>query len=120
MLLAFSACAGKSSTTIPPPPLTEEPVSNSGGTTSNDPYACSSDGDCVVSCQPRGECCEELCTPCANPYHRDEIPALQEWIARTCDTHRCPVARCVAPSQQGVARCTAGKCTAELIPITAP
>ncbi|WP_437727000.1 hypothetical protein [Sorangium sp. So ce861] len=77
---------------------------------------CEADADCVVSCARVGQCCDQLCPPCDQAYHRDALAALQQWRAARCAAESCPVAKCMAPKEDSVARCKAGQCVVERVP----
>ncbi|WP_437592410.1 hypothetical protein [Sorangium sp. So ce1000] len=77
---------------------------------------CEADADCVVSCARAGQCCDQLCPPCNQAFHRDALAALQQWRAASCAAASCPVAKCMAPKEDSVARCKAGACVVERVP----
>jgi hypothetical protein len=119
LVFAAIACSSKPSLTTTPPASTEEPVGNVGGEgePSVAPYSCSGDDECVASCAVREQCCDQLCAPCGNAFHVDELAAHEAWKEQAC-TEQCPVARCKAPTEQGIAHCVDGACTVELVPYT--
>lgn len=77
---------------------------------------CEADADCVVSCARAGQCCDQLCPPCNQVFHRDALAELQKWRAASCAAESCPVAKCMAPKEDSVARCKAGACVIERVP----
>lgn len=77
---------------------------------------CEADADCVASCARAGQCCDQLCPPCDQAFHRDALAALQQWRAASCAAESCPVAKCMAPKEDSVARCKAGQCVVERVP----
>ncbi|MGK3991639.1 hypothetical protein WME99_51820 [Sorangium sp. So ce136] len=77
---------------------------------------CETDADCVVSCARAGDCCDQLCPPCDQAFHRDELAALQQWRSQSCAAVSCPVAKCMAPKEDSVARCAAGQCLVQRVP----
>ncbi|WP_437281162.1 hypothetical protein WME90_11565 [Sorangium sp. So ce375] len=77
---------------------------------------CEADADCVVSCARAGQCCDQLCPPCNQAFHRDALAALQKWRSASCAAESCPVAKCMAPKEDSVARCKAGACVVERVP----
>ncbi len=77
---------------------------------------CEADADCVVSCARAGQCCDQLCPPCSQAFHRDALAELQKWRAASCAAASCPVAKCMAPKEDSVARCKAGACVVERVP----
>ncbi|XXT22681.1 hypothetical protein WME94_14115 [Sorangium sp. So ce429] len=77
---------------------------------------CETDADCVVSCARAGDCCDQLCPPCDQAFHRDELAALQQWRSQSCAAVSCPVAKCMAPQEDSVARCAAGQCLVQRVP----
>ncbi|WP_437783632.1 hypothetical protein [Sorangium sp. So ce1097] len=79
---------------------------------------CATDADCVVSCARAGQCCDQLCPPCAQAFHRDALAAHEQWRARSCAAESCPVAKCMAPKEDSIARCTAGQCVVERVPLS--
>lgn len=75
---------------------------------------CQSDADCVVSCDRRGDCCN-------NPYceavlHRDVARDAQEWKRESCkqdDFDKCPQVGSRMPvSYAIVPTCQSGQCVA--------
>ncbi|WP_437970037.1 hypothetical protein WMF04_12390 [Sorangium sp. So ce260] len=77
---------------------------------------CEADADCVASCARAGQCCDQLCPPCDQAFHRDALAALQQWRAASCAAASCPMAKCMAPKEDSVARCKAGQCVVERVP----
>ncbi|KYF65575.1 hypothetical protein BE15_41975 [Sorangium cellulosum] len=77
---------------------------------------CAADADCVVSCARPEQCCDQLCPPCNQAFHRDALAAHEAWRARSCAAESCPVAKCMAPKEDSIARCSAGQCTVERVP----
>jgi hypothetical protein len=124
MRLYLSACilvlAAACSSSPAPEPTPPTPVANNGGDgePSGGPYSCESDADCVASCAVREQCCDQLCAPCGTAFHVDELAAHEAWRAQACADEQCPMAKCMAPTQQGVAHCVEGACTVELVPYT--
>ncbi|AUX41654.1 hypothetical protein SOCE26_030760 [Sorangium cellulosum] len=93
----------------------DTPAAGSGSNAAPGPR-CATDADCVVSCAREGDCCDQLCPPCDQAFHREALGALQQWRAERCAAASCPVAKCMAPKEDSVARCSAGQCVAERVP----
>jgi hypothetical protein len=109
---AIAACSGSSTPSSTPAP---DPVDNSGGSAAAE---CASDDDCVVSCAVPEQCCDaQLCEPCQQVYTRAELAAIDDWRARSCAGESCPMAKCMAPTEQAVAVCSAGQCEIKLVPV---
>lgn len=102
--------AAESSPAAQPPPAAGEP--RAAATEAR----CEADADCVVSCARAGQCCDQLCPPCNQAFHRDALAELQKWRAASCAAESCPVAKCMAPKEDSVARCKAGACVVERVP----
>jgi hypothetical protein len=102
-------------TGAPPGDGSGAPADGSGA--ANEPR-CAADTDCVASCARAGQCCDQLCPPCDQAFHRDALAALQQWRAASCAAVSCPVAKCMAPTEDSVARCKAGQCVVERVPLT--
>ncbi|MGK3995596.1 hypothetical protein [Sorangium sp. So ce1024] len=81
---------------------------------------CATDADCVVSCARPEQCCNQLCPPCAQAFHRDALAAHEQWRAQSCAAESCPVAKCMAPKEDTIARCAAGQCVVERVPRAEP
>jgi hypothetical protein len=81
--------------------------------------ACQGDSDCIISCAQQGECCDQLCPPCNQAFHRDALAAHEQWRTASCAATSCPVAKCMAPTEETVARCSAGQCVVERRPLAA-
>ncbi len=121
--LALAACPSSSTKDGTGPGTaagTEDPgaVGNTGGTTTD--AACTTDDDCVVSCARAGDCCDQLCPPCDQVYTRADHDALMAWRDQSCAAASCPIAKCMAPDHENVARCRDGACVIESIPTAAP
>ena len=78
---------------------------------------CTTDADCVVSCARPSQCCDQLCPPCEQVFHKDELAAHEKWRSAKCAAVSCPVAKCMAPKEQTIGRCSSGQCTIERKPI---
>jgi hypothetical protein len=117
-VLLLVACSSKPTSTTTPPG--GEPVGNTGGDgePSGEAYSCTADSDCVASCAVREQCCDQLCVPCTTAFHVDELAAHEAWQAEACAEEQCPMAKCMAPTERGVAHCVEGACTVELVPYT--
>ncbi|WP_437870789.1 hypothetical protein [Sorangium sp. So ce363] len=102
--------AAETSPAAQPPPAAGEPRA-----AASEPR-CEADADCVVSCARAGQCCDQLCPPCDQAFHRDALAELQKWRAASCAAESCPVAKCMAPKEDSVARCKAGACVVERVP----
>lgn len=100
-------------TAAPPGDGSGAPADGSGAATEP---RCEADADCVASCARAGQCCDQLCPPCDQAFHRDALAALQQWRAASCAAESCPVAKCMAPKEDSVARCKAGQCVVERVP----
>jgi len=112
-LFALGACHKDTPPAAAPPPDNTGGVVETGGK-----LTCASDDDCVVSCVQRENCCDQLCKPCRQAYHRDELAEIEAWrTGAACAATSCPVARCMAPAETVTARCVAGACTAEATPL---
>jgi hypothetical protein len=105
---------------------TAEPAGEPGGepatgtSTAGEGPTCQSDADCVVSCSRTNECCDQLCPPCEQVFHKDALAALEQWKGPNCAAVSCPVAKCMAPKEETIARCTSGQCTIERRPVPTP
>ncbi|WP_438035875.1 hypothetical protein [Sorangium sp. So ce204] len=105
-----------------PPPGAESAPAAQAPPAAGEPRAaaaeprCEADADCVVSCARAGQCCDQLCPPCDQAFHRDALAELQKWRAASCAAESCPVAKCMAPKEDSVARCKAGACVVERVP----
>jgi hypothetical protein len=122
-VLASLAACHKSSAPPPEPTGSGAPAGDEeaageggGGAAAGSTTSCKSDDDCVVSCARPSECCDQLCPPCAQVFNKDGLAALDAWKSQNCAAVSCPVAKCMAPKEQTVARCTAGTCTIERVP----
>jgi hypothetical protein len=102
-----------------PEPVTPTPTPTETPATAEAP-TCESDGDCVVSCARPDDCCNQLCPPCEQVFHKDALAALETWRSGNCAAVSCPVAKCMAPKEEAVGRCTEGHCTIERTPIANP
>jgi hypothetical protein len=119
-LMSVAACH-KSSGPPPEPTGTDAPAPSAGGEAGGGDapaaaMACKSDDDCVVSCARPSECCNQLCPPCEQVFTKDALAALETWKSQNCAAVSCPMAKCMAPKEQTVARCTSGTCTIERVP----
>lgn len=113
--LALTACSGPS--TPATTTSTTDPVDNSGGGASAG-GECASSEDCVISCAAPDQCCDaQLCEPCQQVYTRAELAALDAWKAASCADASCPMAKCMAPTEQAVAACNAGQCEVQMAPL---
>ncbi|XXX80161.1 hypothetical protein WMF30_15455 [Sorangium sp. So ce134] len=132
-LAGLAGCHKEAPAQAPPPvdaaPRTQDPAAGTGapagdgsgatpgdGSNATTEPRCEADADCVVSCAKVGQCCDQLCPPCDQAYHRDALAALQQWRAARCAAESCPVAKCMAPKEDSVARCKAGQCVVERVP----
>ncbi|WP_437638431.1 hypothetical protein [Sorangium sp. So ce854] len=131
-LLALAACHKDAPAQVPvSPEATAAPTAPAGaapttpaetGAASGDRTGaeaaprCATDADCVVSCARAGQCCDQLCPPCDQAFHRDALAAHEQWRARSCAAESCPVAKCMAPKEDSIARCAAGQCVVERVP----
>ena len=104
-------CGSSQKDDVPPVPVETAKPGGTAGT-----FACETDADCVVSCARPQECCDQLCPPCDQAFHRDALAAHETWRSQNCAATSCPVAKCMAPTQDSVARCSAGTCTVERVP----
>ncbi|XYI00949.1 hypothetical protein ACMHYB_14840 [Sorangium sp. So ce1128] len=124
VLVALSCLAGchkDAPASITPTAVTSAPPADTGtaagdGSGATSSPRCETDADCVVSCARAGDCCDQLCPPCDQAFHRDELATLQQWRAQSCAAVSCPVAKCMAPKEESVARCAAGQCLVQRIP----
>jgi hypothetical protein len=117
-LSSFAACSKSG-----PPPETV-PASGGEATPGGEPgtpaptaMTCSTDDDCVVSCARPSECCDQLCPPCEQIFNKEAFAALDKWKGEHCAAVSCPMAKCMAPKEQTVARCTSGTCTIDRVPV---
>jgi hypothetical protein len=101
LVFALSACT-KGNT---PPP-----VDNTGGGGTPVAAACTADTDCVVSCAQPEQCCDQLCPPCEQAWLKSDLETHHTWQVNACDPSQCPVAKCMAPTEETFARCEAGAC----------
>jgi len=102
------------------PPAATPPDNTGGEVQAGGKFACATDDDCVVSCAQRENCCDQLCPPCRQAYHKDELAELEAWRAGpgACEAQECPMAKCMAPTEATTARCQEGQCVVETTPIT--
>jgi hypothetical protein len=119
--LAFALVGAACATSTPPASEPAAPVEP----TPTEPQAaesavCESDADCVVSRSKPNECCDQLCPPWEQAYHKDVAAAIDAWKGPNCAAVSCPVAKCMAPTEESIARCQAGTCTIERQPIASP
>jgi hypothetical protein len=113
IVIGLAACSGKSS----PEPATPE---NTTPDPDPDPVAaggCATDDDCVISCAQPDECCDQLCPPCEQAWLRSDLDAHEAWRGPACAATSCPVAKCMAPTEETIARCREGACVVERRPI---
>ena len=111
LLVGGAGCGSSQKDDVPPAPVeTAKPGSAAGTVT------CQTDADCVVSCARPQECCDQLCPPCDQAFHKDALAAHEAWRAQSCAATSCPVAKCMAPTEDSVARCSAGTCIVERVP----
>src|SRR5687768_6483964 len=90
-----------------PPEPKPEPVAQ---------HACTSDADCMVSCDRKDDCCGPLCG-CLEVVPRAEALAIQAYNREHCPAEpACKTADCMPPEHEAVPRCRAGACEAELVP----
>jgi len=113
LVVAGAACKKEAAPSTPP-------VQNTTATTppGSPDVACTSDDDCTVTCARPQECCDQLCPPCEQAMLKTELAVHEEWRARSCDPATCPVAKCMAPTEETFARCDAGKCVVERRPVS--
>jgi hypothetical protein len=111
--LAALGCGSSHKDGAAPEPVASEPAPEAAG----DAPRCESDSDCVATCAREGQCCDDLCPPCDNAFHKDALAKHEAWKAQTC-TAECPVAKCMAPTEEPVAKCKEGACVVELVPVT--
>ncbi len=111
-LTLAAACSGSST-----PATSTPPTDNSGGTVADG--ECTADDDCVISCAAPEQCCDaQLCPPCQQVYTRSELAALETWKSESCADESCPMAKCMAPTEQAMAVCNAGQCEVQMAPIS--
>lgn len=91
-------------------PATGEPTAGTGAT-------CASDADCVITCARPSECCDQLCEPCRQVMHKNDLAAHETWRSQSCSADTCPVARCMPPKESTTARCEAGACVVQTQPL---
>ena len=111
LTLLLSAC---------PKGSTPPPVDNTGGGGASEAGECQSDDDCVVSCSRPNECCDQLCPPCEQAFSKAELEAHLSWQGPACAATSCPVAKCMAPTEETFAKCEAGQCVTGRKPFEAP
>lgn len=92
-------------------------IDNAGGAPPPAPGVCTMDADCVISCARPNECCDQLCEPCEQAWHRDLLAEQQAWKSGACDQTECPVARCKQPTERTTAVCREGACVVEREPL---
>ncbi|KYF70248.1 hypothetical protein BE17_36935 [Sorangium cellulosum] len=102
--------------TTPTAVTSASPTDTGDGSGAASSPRCETDADCVVSCARPADCCDQLCPPCDQAFHRDELAALQQWRAQSCAAASCPVAKCMAPKEESVARCASGQCLVQRVP----
>lgn len=111
LVLLVAACK-KSST---PPAVTN--TGDPGQVSEPAVNECTTDDDCVVSCAREADCCDQLCGPCEQAFNVADMEGLEAWRAERCAATSCPVAKCMAPTEETFARCDAGTCVVERRPI---
>jgi hypothetical protein len=104
---------------LPPKPAPKPiapiaPVAPSGPAPgrSDDPYACKSSEDCIISCPDVRGCCGWPCG-CTNAIHRDQASSFVANYASTCTrVPNCPVVACAfEPALSAI--CRDGRCEAQ-------
>jgi hypothetical protein len=121
-ILAFVACKKDAPPVADPGDGTgTAAVGNTGGEVGAGGFSCATDDDCVISCAQKDNCCDQLCPPCRQAYHKDELAQIEAWRegAGACSAQECPVAKCMAPTEETVARCQAGACVVETVALPA-
>ena len=88
-------------------------------TSDEEAKGCVEDADCQVTCLRDGSCCGQLCQ-CTNVYNSAFVAKLQAQREASCADAMCPVASCMAPTEQPVARCVESMCTVEMKPLVPP
>lgn len=87
--------------------------------TPDGPRACTTDEECVFSCEPRGHCCHN--PYCESAMHRDDAEDARTYNAKHCtadDRAKCPVIGGRGPRDYRAApRCRAGACVTEKTPL---
>jgi hypothetical protein len=111
LAVGFAGCGASQKNDVPPAPVEPAKGGSAAGT-----HTCQTDADCVVSCARPQECCDQLCPPCDQAFHKDALAAHEAWRSESCAATSCPVAKCMAPTEDSVARCAAGTCTVERVP----
>ncbi|HKU37793.1 MAG TPA: hypothetical protein VJR89_06595 [Polyangiales bacterium] len=92
---------------IPAAPVVAQlPVSAPPG---DDPHACTSSEDCVISCPAVRGCCGWPCG-CTNAIHRDRVASFAAVYASSCTrAPNCPIVACAYEPALG-AECRNGRC----------
>ena len=114
-ILALAACKKDAPATQTPPGNTD-PGAGSGTAAASGPGSCTTDEDCVVTCARPRECCDQLCPPCEQVMTRDELMTVERWREEQCGATECPMAKCMAPTEETFARCEQGTCTLDRRP----
>jgi hypothetical protein len=87
--------------------------------TPSGPRTCTSDEECVFSCEPKGDCCHN--PYCESAMHRDDAEEARAYNAEHCtpDDHaKCPVIGARGPRDYKAApRCRSGACVTEKTPL---
>ncbi|HKP64776.1 MAG TPA: hypothetical protein VJV78_48910 [Polyangiales bacterium] len=78
----------------------------------DDPYACTTSEDCVISCPSVRGCCGWPCG-CTNAIHRDQVASFVANYASTCTrAPNCPIVACAyEPADRAI--CHNGRCAAQ-------
>ena len=133
--VAVLVACGKSSSTVESPPMEREPDPPEIVAVDEDPmpavptaielqalaatddemYACETAADCQVTCLREGSCCGQLCQ-CTNVYTTGYVHKLQEQRDASCEGAICPIASCMAPTEEAVAVCVDNRCAVEMKP----
>lgn len=117
LTLLLAACPAPGSSPAPAGGATGGAIDNTGGAPPPAPGVCTMDADCVISCARPNECCDQLCEPCEQAWHRDLLAEHQAWKGTACADTECPVARCKQPTEQTIAVCREGACVVERQPL---
>jgi hypothetical protein len=95
----------------PAPPSSPKPPAHAVAPPPGDAYACTSPGDCVLSCPNPAGCCGWTCG-CTHAIRRDHAEAFAADYAKTCKRPpACPAVDCAYAMPVG-ATCQKGRCAA--------
>jgi len=89
--LEVPVCVAPTSVDVAGPPAASTPPTSAA---SGDPYACDSDGDCVLSCPDVPGCCSMSTCGCGHAIRADHVASYAAERKRTCERPPCPAMGC--------------------------